>query len=739
MYSKRTSIFHIIIVLATVTILLGVGSTVSKNIKTGLQQEIQETLRNVSEQNITALQQEMHTCHMLLEVLAERISKMNINDNEQMTDVFDSYVDVYHFKRIGYIFSDGTALTTDGYKQDLSFRDFFQQGMNGEAMISGTIMDTIGKQEPINVISVPVYDKKKDEPVGVLFATYQTAMFQSLFSMESFEGKGYSCIVKADGTIIANSEQSPIYGAENFFDYLSDADEKNVSVLKGTQIAMERGSKGEAAFAYGKEYYFYYEPIALDIKIDQWFLVTIVPTEVMDSRLSPVMQNINLLIYLNVLILMGAFVLYIYTYHVRRRQLEQIAYQDPVTGGDNYANFKEKMRRRRQFTGYVVSMDISEFKIINSVCGMEIGDETLRQVWNLIKSTLKESELAAHVNADSFVMFYADQKQEDIEARVMELHDQISALAEQLNIPRIMPYFGICQVSTREEVEEQFGCANEAKKNVKGNREQIYGIYHEEDFHQIRRQRDLEDSFEEAIEKHQFEVWYQPKYRAADEVIDGAEALVRWRRSEKELVSPGEFIPLFEKNGMISVLDAYMFEEVCRQQKKWLEQGMKLIPVSVNISRATLYYPNVAERYVNVLKKYELTAKAVQLEITESAMQDNAEIQEIIKQFHQAGFELLLDDFGNGYSSLSTLNMVHFDILKLDKGLVDHIGDSNGEKLLHYTIELAKSMGIRVTAEGVEYKEQFDFLQKLNCNDIQGYYFSKPLPKAEYQKLLRES
>lgn len=161
-----------------------------------------------------------------------------------------------------------------------------------------------------------------------------------------------------------------------------------------------------------------------------------------------------------------------------------------------------------------------------------------------------------------------------------------------------------------------------------------------------------------------------------------------------------------------------------------------MVPVSVNISRASLYYANIVEKYQNILKEYELDPAFIQLEITESATIDNSNISHLISDFHDAGFWLLLDDFGNGYSSLATLNVMHFDTLKLDKSLIDYIGDKNGETLLYYVTKLAQNLGLLVTAEGVETEEQVTFLQEVECNDIQGYYFSKPLPLGDYEKLL---
>ena len=169
------------------------------------------------------------------------------------------------------------------------------------------------------------------------------------------------------------------------------------------------------------------------------------------------------------------------------------------------------------------------------------------------------------------------------------------------------------------------------------------------------------------------------------------------------------------------------------------KQGQELLPVSVNISRVSLYYSSVVEKYESMIRSFDLDSKYIQLEITESATIDNNEIFNLLEQFHMAGFKILLDDFGSGYSSLATLNRMHFDTIKLDKSLVDYIGDDNGEKLLNSITKMAQSFGMEITAEGVETVEQLMFLCNLDCDDIQGYYFSRPLPVKEYEECLKDA
>ena len=201
-------------------------------------------------------------------------------------------------------------------------------------------------------------------------------------------------------------------------------------------------------------------------------------------------------------------------------------------------------------------------------------------------------------------------------------------------------------------------------------------------------------------------------------------------------MSPAKFIPLFERDGLIRILDEYVFRDVCNKQMEWKRKGLGVIPVSINLSRASLYFESVVKQYHSIASEIGVDTELVPIEITESAAIDNENIKALADRFHSNGFPLMVDDFGAGYSSLATLNMKCFDTLKIDKSLIDYIGDFSGEKLLEHTIALAKDLGLYVTAEGVETEEQVDFLRKINCDSIQGYYYSKPLPEQEFKKLL---
>ena len=418
----------------------------------------------------------------------------------------------------------------------------------------------------------------------------------------------------------------------------------------------------------------------------------------------------------------------------KTKELERYAYIDPVTGGDNYVRFKKCLADKTE-PGYILSMDIHSFKIVNSICGTTKGDEILREIWKCIKRNLGENDLAAHINADHFAIYYALSDQAAVAERLEMITIQLSKRSTELGVPQQVPYFGIAEWTPDKKIEQTYNEANIARHEVKYRKDINHAFFSQEDATRIQHEKQMEDAFESSIRDHQFEIWYQPKYNPDNDTLVGAEALVRWRNKEGGLVSPGVFIPLFERNGMIRYLDEYVFRNVCEQQKKWMDEKRALFPISVNLSRASLYFQSVVERYKKITEEIGIDPKYVPIEITETAAVDNKAIGQLADRFCKAGFPLHIDDFGAGYSSFAALNTMHFDTLKIDKSLIDYIGNYGGDRLLEHTIALAKDLGMHVTAEGVETDEQVSFLQKLNCDSIQGFYYSRPLPLEEFEKI----
>lgn len=740
MKQKKNGFFITILLLLISLAFIVTVSVVFNNIKTNLEREIISSLSEEAEENAALIEKEIDAKFGVLQSFANELSSTG-DEIEEIRDM-KSFVEVYNFRRMGFVDLNGIAKTTDGFEKDLSFREFYQVGLKGESFITESLPETIGDytEDMINILSVPVYDNK-GEIKGVLFATYLTEKFHEVIFSDSFQGEGYTYIVAGDGDVISSYGDGMQKEYDNIFIYTGDAAQYDDAIQEKVENDMrEKISRVGIGVNEDNDKYFYcYKPLEIESADMNWYIFSIEPKSVLDERMHPIMRDIQFLTVILICILVMANIVFLF-YNVRRRQeLFRLAYKDSITGGDNFSNFKEKAKKYENTEGYVIALDISEFKLVNNVCGNASGDEVLKVIWDVILANCNDNEQAARVNADRFVIFWIESSKKTVTYRIEKLINEIEGISEQLSVPRLYPVIGIRAVEKLDDADKRYGEALRAKALVKNRRDRHYAFYDEIDYDTIVENKKLENGFEKALADKKFEVWYQPKFNSHTGKIVGSEALIRWRADDGSLISPGRFIPLFEKNGNIIRLDEYVFREVCRQQKEWQKEGIQILPVSVNISRFSLYYSNVVEKYERIINYYDVDHKYVQIEITESAIIENTVIVELIQKFHDAGFDILLDDFGSGYSSLASLNQMPFDTIKLDKSLVDYVGNENGEKLLKFIVQLVQSLGMKITAEGVEYKEQLDFLENLNCDDIQGFYFSKPFMLADFSAKLTEN
>ena len=740
MKQKKNGFFITILLLLISLAFIVTVSVVFNNIKTNLEREIISSLSEEAEENAALIEKEIDAKFGVLQSFANELSSTG-DEIEEIRDM-KSFVEVYNFRRMGFVDLNGIAKTTDGFEKDLSFREFYQVGLKGESFITESLQETIGDstEDMINILSVPVYDNK-GEIKGVLFATYLTEKFHEVIFSDSFQGEGYTYIVAGDGDVISSYGDGMQKEYDNIFIYTGDAAQYDDAIQEKVENDMrEKISRVGIGVNEDNDKYFYcYKPLEIESADMNWYIFSIEPKSVLDERMHPIMRDIQFLTVILICILVMANIVFLF-YNLRRRQeLFRLAYKDSITGGDNFSNFKEKAKKYENTEGYVIALDISEFKLVNNVCGNASGDEVLKVIWDVILANCNDNEQAARVNADRFVIFWIESSKKTVTYRIEKLINEIEGISEQLSVPRLYPVIGIRAVEKLDDADKRYGEALRAKALVKNRRDRHYAFYDEIDYDTIVENKKLENGFEKALADKKFEAWYQPKFNSHTGKIVGSEALIRWRADDGSLISPGRFIPLFEKNGNIIRLDEYVFREVCRQQKEWQKEGIQILPVSVNISRFSLYYSNVVEKYERIINYYDVDHKYVQIEITESAIIENTVIVELIQKFHDAGFDILLDDFGSGYSSLASLNQMPFDTIKLDKSLVDYVGNENGEKLLKFIVQLVQSLGMKITAEGVEYKEQLDFLENLNCDDIQGFYFSKPLMLADFSAKLTEN
>ena len=420
----------------------------------------------------------------------------------------------------------------------------------------------------------------------------------------------------------------------------------------------------------------------------------------------------------------------------QRKRVNALVTTDTVTGGYNKDYFVQKARKeisrgRRNYA--VIQLRLEKYRNYCTAYGIKQGENLLEEINLSLVSLLDKRELVAHVEKSDFALLLIYQNNETLEIRIKNM---MNILRERQNGQHLTFSAGICPVLEKtDDIEQVLTCAGLAVPRTLKIQDEIVWFNDSMKEEQVWERR-IEDDMDKALENHEFQVYLQPKYSTKKEVLSAAEALVRWTHPVLGFISPGKFIPIFERNGFILQLDDYMLTEVSKLQSGWLEQGKKLVPISVNVSRAHFAEDNLAEHICSIVDKYKVPHEFIELELTESAFfDDKAVLLTTVRKLKEFGFKVSMDDFGAGYSSLNSLKELPLDIIKLDAEFFRSVDDIDRSNLIvGQTIALAKKLGMEIVAEGIETREQVDFLAKQNCDLIQGFYFSKPLPVNEFEE-----
>lgn len=380
--------------------------------------------------------------------------------------------------------------------------------------------------------------------------------------------------------------------------------------------------------------------------------------------------------------------------------------------------------------------DVDRFKVINDAYGIAKGDSFLAAVGAEYRKAGVPGMTYGHWEADHFVSCI-ERDRFDPENVLKRISNFVEGFFQGFKCVARLGVYVIDDPSL--DVSLMCDRAMLALRSVKYSYVRQIAYYDESMRRSLIEEQEMAGEMEAALSGGQFTVYFQPQYNYSEGTLHGAEALVRWRHPVKGLIPPDKFIPAFERNGFIMKLDEYVWEETCRLIRRWLDAGIRVVPLSVNISRRDIYRTDLAEHITELVKKYGLKPAQLRLEITESAYMENPEqLISVVNAFHKAGFSVEMDDFGSGYSSLNTLKDVPVDTLKLDmKFLVRSSDTGRGGNILTSIVRMAHWLRLPVIAEGVETKEQAEFLKSISCLYMQGYFFAKPMPEDEFERLLK--
>lgn len=458
-------------------------------------------------------------------------------------------------------------------------------------------------------------------------------------------------------------------------------------------------------------------------------------------------ENIALVIVLCCvasILIIGALAYALWMKSRSRKKIKDLLYQDPLTGGWNLNKFRieaaARLAKAPKNTFALIYADINQFKTINDTFGFAEGDRLLKIFHEVILQNISDDECSARVSADQFVILLHYNTWEELQERTKKIDDIMNLLPQLLTKAyHIVITFGAYIVTNEvKNVALMLDLANYARQSGKASHKSTIILYDEQMRKSELQQRDLTNVMEQALKNGEFVPFFQAKVDMFTGKLVGSEALVRWVHPQGDIIPPGRFIPHFEKNGFITEIDLSVYRQVCENIRRWMDEGKTIKPVSCNFSRLHMQNPDFANLLKAIADEHGVPTEYLELEITESvAMEDLNRIRSFLDQLKEKGFIISIDDFGSGYSSLGLLQQLNVDVLKLDRSFLHNgVADERERVIIEGIVNVVHKLHMTIICEGVETCQQAKMLMQLGCPLAQGFLYAKPVPAAEFEKVL---
>lgn len=698
---------------------------------------IYKNITELSEQTTTQLNLAITDQMNMLHMMVQYIEAGHIRTEDEIFELLKGEIDNYHFTRLVILDRNGNGKTSDGFevKDYENIDEFF---VSDDVYLSENRPSTV-TDDQVNIYAQVFKLNGQDR---VLMATIKTSDYKEILLRRLF-GKGGTYLINSNGTVLIDSFDNIKHSTTNLYEYFKVkyelTNDKQLQKIEDMTNAIKRGEIGTFDIEFGNEIYFiHYEKIA----INDWYVITTASDSTIASELMNIVITSVILCLIIICIIVCNSIYINISNQKKNRQIYKVAYIDPVTllGNETYfkGNGELYLSGHTASIKYIITVDINKFKALNRVHGYAFCNELLKVLGQKLTRLLPPDNITCRVSNDVFASIFS------YDENIEELLDKIYKEASNLKVGNVnitvnlaIGAYNILPHET--DVNNILDKAYLARSQIKGLYNSNYYLFDEKLEKQMIEEQSLESSMEEALVNKEFIIVYQPKVFTKNEKMAGAEALVRWKRNG-EMISPGKFIPLFEKNKFIVKLDMYIFEKVCQDISDWKDKYGGAPIVSINVSKEHFVDSNFIEQYVKICEKYEIETSNIDLEITESATVDsNIDIIDIMNKIKEKGFAISIDDFGTGYSSLSMLQNMPIDILKIDKVFVDKANLEGDNNVINYIADMAEHMKVKTIVEGVETKEQVEFIKKIGCDVIQGYYYSKPIPKEEFENYFKNN
>ena len=731
--------------LATLVLILVLNiilaNTLLKKIQNGAKAAYIQNCEDTVEDYGQALQAKLEAIESEIDLLYARFAYKTLSP-ESIQNLLVTDKDSFSINFSEVIYSDATGKTYNSYGEEHSIadREYFQILMQGKAnFYVSNILDSKHDGSPVIVFARPLHNET-NEITGVLCAGCSVETLGTFIDTIKVGSDKKLSIRDSNGKFIMHYNPSWTQwafhsGIEKSVDFPET--EKSDSVMKTTDIN-------------NNDIYLFYKTMSAA----PWTVGLTVPVEEFSQIDKKQHDYQNFILEVIVVALSLIFLLEMWFHSILERHQILSTHIDSVTHLWVRSYFEAEankiLKRNPQSKFIMIETDIRGFKFINQNVGETRANQVLLQFSQMLYEFSKTFDgILSRGYADHFYVFI---KITSVHRAMHYFRESLAKIKEESKKQELSftPKFGVAfyipeKMDSSITAQVLISRANFAKNTIKENALQDFAIYDEKLLKHSNEENFIETHMEAALENKEFFLMYQPKINLSTEKVVGAEALVRWQSPELGFMPPNSFIPLFERNNFVIKLDFYVYEEVFKFLRKCMDNGEPVVPVSVNMSRNHNKPDRFVHDFTELLKKYDVPPSLVEVELLERSSMDKNLLREITLLLQKEGFKVAMDDFGSGESSLNMLSAIPVNVLKFDRSFLFASDAKNGtldetsENFIETLVDLGKNLKKETIFEGVETEEQRDFLKKIKCDQVQGYFYSKPLREEEYMEFLKKN
>lgn len=738
---KRLLRYGVMLLVCVALLVLGVGratNVITDQVRTDLEAQ----LGDITQRTLIIVNQNLETDIHDLTSLAAAVSTLGGPSAPEAQTFAMSDEWKKAGARLTISDAQGNSRSNDGLEGNVADSPLFQQAMTGETVVSSMQSDLLGTQDSKAVlVLVPVM--QNGQAVGIITSTRDVQFYQNLIQFPLYQDNGTSYLVGKDGKIIASHETE-----ENSFEAVlenmmeSNGGQETDPGLTQMLQGMQEGESSSIEIAQGNEKsYISYAPV----ETSGWYLVNRVSGAQLKTQIQVLRQGAFTVATIAVILFFVLLAVLFITDERKAKLMERMAMYDQLTGLPNWQYLQKyygELHNREEWV--FLLFRIPDFRRVSTVFGYPVAAKMLKDIAAEFKSNMEEKELAAHVSEDCFALFLKGKEGSTVtENRINKLFQRLEHIpitGDSIVYDYHCSFVGgAYQI---EGVDDEFAIVNRRANAVieahATDKRVAWSWFDKEMNGKISLQDTLMPEMFRALQNEEFIPYFQPQHQVNTKEIVGAEVLARWKHPTHGILLPGLFVPLLEASGCVLELDLIMLEQACKMIQNWLDKGLLPVPLSVNISRLNLHRRDFLERLLGIVHKYSTPTSLISLELTETAIFDNVEkVLELTRRMEAEGFILSMDDFGTGYSSLNMLSEIPVDVVKLDQTFLQHIeSGKRGRLVLEHVVAMAKALHIELVAEGVETAEQVEVVKEIGCSVVQGFFFSRPMPPEDFERLI---